>query len=102
MNDDLLTINQAAEKISLRPGSLRELCRNELITFMKIGPNKGLYRFKQEWLDEYLESCICVMKTQQKKAKPVSHRKSATIDKPAMTVKEQMAQIRRNRNKARA
>lgn len=54
----LLDINQAAERLSLKTYTVREMCRKKLLQHMRIGPSRGLYRFRPEWLDEYLENCI--------------------------------------------
>jgi excisionase family DNA binding protein len=58
MTTDLLSIDEAAPIIGISPCSLRLLVHAGKICFMRIGPNAGRYRFKREWLAEYLESCI--------------------------------------------
>lgn len=57
LNDDRLTIEQAAPILGIAVSSLRQLIYTQQIKFMRIGPNGGRYRFKRIWLDEYLESC---------------------------------------------
>jgi excisionase family DNA binding protein len=56
-NDDRLTIEQAAPILGIAVSSLRQLIYAQRIKFMRIGPNGGRYRFRREWLDEYLRSC---------------------------------------------
>lgn len=57
-DSDLLTIDEAAPKIGVKPDALRLLCKAKQIKHLRVGPKKWLYRFRQEWLDEYLESCV--------------------------------------------
>ncbi len=56
---DFLSVDEAASLLDISPCSLRLLIHGGKIRHMRIGPNKGRYRFKREWLTEYLESCIC-------------------------------------------
>ena len=58
MTTDLLSIDEAAPIIGISPCSLRLLVHAGKIRFMRIGPNAGRYKFRREWLAEYLESCI--------------------------------------------
>ena len=70
--NDLLTIDEAAPIIGMSPCSLRLLVHNGKIRFMRIGPNQGRYRFKREWLVEYLESCISEPTGQYAKTQPAA------------------------------
>ena len=54
---DLLSIDDAAPLIGVKPRTLRDMCARRKIRFMRVGPGRGLYRFRRDWLLEYLASC---------------------------------------------
>jgi excisionase family DNA binding protein len=54
---DLLSINDAAPLVGVSARTLREMCIRKKIKFMRVGPGRGLYRFRRDWLLEYLASC---------------------------------------------
>jgi excisionase family DNA binding protein len=66
--NELLTIDQAAERLSLKPCTVREMCRKKQIQHMKIGPRRGMYRFRPEWISDYLERCTVETEVAGKKA----------------------------------
>ena len=51
----LLDIKQAASMLGIGESTLSQMCRDGKITHTKIGPRGGLYRFRIEWIDLYLE-----------------------------------------------
>jgi len=57
--NDRLSIDEASPIIGVSPSSLRLLVHAGKIRHMRIGPNRGRYFFTREWLDEYLQSCVC-------------------------------------------
>lgn len=50
----LLTANQAAQQLGISHGTLTQMCRDQVIKHTRIGAKRGRYRFRQEWIDEYL------------------------------------------------
>ena len=94
--NELLSVNEAAPRIGLRPHSLRELCKKGLIRHMKVGPNGGLYRFREVWLEEYLESCTYGPK-EKKERKPPRERRQPPDRSPLKqeSLSERMARIKR-------
>ena len=51
--ENLLTLKEAAEILGYSEDGLRELARRRAITFAKPA---GRYRFKREWLEEFIEA----------------------------------------------
>ncbi|MGV3485372.1 MAG: helix-turn-helix domain-containing protein [Planctomycetaceae bacterium] len=78
--ENLLTINQAAAKLGLHSCSVRQLCHDGKLRFMRFGPNNGRYRIRPEWIDAYLDSCI-----QEPGPGVQPNRKRRSIDSPAST-----------------
>ena len=99
----LLTVDEAAPMIGLKPASLRSLCHKRLIRYLRIGPGRGLFRFREEWLNEYLESCIVEPEERQAKPKPQprpsrsanQQARSPSPPKPMETPSERMKRLKR-------
>ena len=81
-DSDLLTIEEAAPKVGIKPDALRQLCKAKQIKHLRVGPKKWLYRFRQEWLDEYLESCVVEVSDSQPIKKRVAKPRSRLKHKP--------------------
>ncbi|MCC9644997.1 helix-turn-helix domain-containing protein [Rhodopirellula sp. JC740] len=56
MESDLLSLKEAAPLVGMSVDSLRELAKRDEIEHVRIGPKNWLYRFRREWLDDYIES----------------------------------------------
>lgn len=64
-----LTAAQVAEQLGISKGTLTQICRNQAIKHFRTQGNRGRYRFKQEWVDEYVASQT--VDIQRKKTEPV-------------------------------
>lgn len=106
--DDLLSIDQAAPILGISICSLRILIHSGKIKHMRIGPNQGRYRFKREWLTEYLESCICEPTGQasvvsQPTIAPISRSSRVTVKVDAQSPKDRLKAFKQEiRNRGRA
>ena len=60
----LLDIKQAAPLLGISEHGLRELCKARKIKHLRIGPKRWLYRFRPEWIDEYLDASVVEVETQ--------------------------------------
>lgn len=69
MNTNTMNVKQASEYLGIGQTSLRELCRSEKIKHMRIGPSRGLIRFQQDWLDDYLKCSVVDVASERKKPK---------------------------------
>tara|TARA_R110002073_G_scaffold59094_7_gene149254 strand:- start:3876 stop:4181 length:306 start_codon:yes stop_codon:yes gene_type:complete len=58
IKDKLLSMPAAADEIGLSYHTIRSLCVAKKLRHMRMGPTGVAYRFRIEWLHEYLESCI--------------------------------------------
>ena len=45
---------------------------------MRIGPGRGLYRLRREWIEEYLKKCEVEPKDKTQKSDPLVPQKSKT------------------------
>jgi hypothetical protein len=54
LESEFLSITEAAPLIGVKPNTLRLMCVKRLIRHIKVGAARGIYRFRPEWIDEYL------------------------------------------------
>ena len=60
MATETLSIGEAAPILGIGATSLRQLVHAGRIRYMRIGGvQQGRIRFRREWLEEYLASCVC-------------------------------------------
>lgn len=68
---EFLSIEQAAPKIGVAPRTLRLMCKERSIRHLRLGPKGGIFRFRPQWLDEYLAASEVAPEASQDEAAPV-------------------------------
>lgn len=68
---EFLSIEQAAPRIGVAPRTLRDMCNRKVIRHLRLGARGGIFRFRPEWLDEYLASVEVAPEASQDEAAPV-------------------------------
>lgn len=80
----LLDVKHAADYLGMNEETLRRLAKAKKIKHSKIGPRGWLYRFKLEWLDQYVEGAIVEVETA--KPQPTPSRSTTPRVKRSRTV----------------
>jgi len=68
---EFLSIEQAAPKIGVAPRTLRLMCERRKIRHIRVGAAERNYRFRPEWLDEYLASREVAPEASQDEPAPI-------------------------------
>jgi excisionase family DNA binding protein len=68
---EFLSIEQAAPRIGVAPRTLRLMCERRKIRHTRVGAAERNYRFRPEWLDEYLAAREVAPEASQVEPAPV-------------------------------
>jgi hypothetical protein len=68
--DGMLNLVQAANYLGYRPAGLRKACKRGDVRYSQVG--QGPYRFRKEWLDEFVNGPAPVEPSRRKASKPTA------------------------------
>lgn len=77
----VLTLSEAAEQLRISPTTLRQMARHGRIRCAQDG-KWGRYKFRQEWLDEYLDSHTLPLRENEKATEQRPARKRKVTPDP--------------------